>query len=155
MIDQKEFERLQKANCLNIDDIKLLLPHRSPILLVEKVINFEAGKSIVTQKSVSINEPIFEGHFPDFPIFPGVFQVEMLAQSGALMVFLSDIENIGKKILFTGMDKVKFRKEVRPGDQITGEVNLVRKKMGLWFIKGQALVGNNVVCEGKFQAALS
>src|SRR3712207_1803739 len=114
----------EKINMLNIDQIKELIPHRYPFLLVDRVLELEEGKRAVGIKNVSVNEPFFQGHFPDYPIMPGVLIIEAMAQVGAVAMMSMD-ENKGKLGVFAGIDKVRFKKEVRPGDTLRMEVEML------------------------------
>jgi 3-hydroxyacyl-[acyl-carrier-protein] dehydratase len=125
-------------------DIRKILPHRYPFLLVDRIIEIEEGKKAVGIKNVTANEPFFQGHFPDNPIMPGVLIVEALAQVAGIAVM--NIEEFkGKLGLFTGIDKCRFKKVVRPGDQLVLEVLIDSIKMGLVKAKGIAKVGDEVV----------
>src|SRR5690625_6268920 len=108
---------------MNIQEIKDTIPHRYPFLLVDKVIEAEEGKRVVGLKNVTINEPFFQGHFPDYPVMPGVLIVEALAQAGAIAV-LGMEDNQGKLGALAGVDKCRFKRQVKPGDQLTlgGEI---------------------------------
>ncbi|MBE3591348.1 MAG: 3-hydroxyacyl-ACP dehydratase FabZ [Thermoanaerobacter sp.] len=124
--------------------IRKILPHRYPFLLVDRIIEIEEGKKAVGIKNVTANEPFFQGHFPDNPIMPGVLIVEALAQVAGIAVM--NIEEFkGKLGLFTGIDKCRFKKVVRPGDQLVLEVLIDSIKMGLVKAKGVAKVGDEVV----------
>jgi 3-hydroxyacyl-[acyl-carrier-protein] dehydratase len=107
---------------LNLEEIKRILPHRYPFLLVDRILNVEIGKHIVGLKNVTINEPFFAGHFPNNPIMPGVLIIEALAQVGGILALLSTPEHLGNPAIFLmGLDKVRFRKQVVPGDQLIME----------------------------------
>jgi len=124
-------------------DIRKILPHRYPFLLVDRIIEIEEGKKAVGIKNVTANEPFFQGHFPDNPIMPGVLIVEALAQVAGIAVM--NIEEFkGKLGLFTGIDKCRFKKMVRPGDQLVLEVLIDSIKMGLVKAKGIAKVGDEI-----------
>ncbi|UMZ75049.1 3-hydroxyacyl-ACP dehydratase FabZ [Natranaerofaba carboxydovora] len=112
---------------LNIDEIKSIIPHRYPFLLIDRIEEYEPGKWAKGVKNVTVNEPFFQGHFPEKPVMPGVLIVEALAQVGAVTI-LTVPDNKGKLVLFGGMDKVKFRRQVVPGDVLTLEVELTRLK---------------------------
>lgn len=116
---------------LNIDQIKELIPHRYPFLLVDRIIELEEGKRAKGIKNVSVNEPFFQGHFPEYPIMPGVLIIEAMAQVGCVAMMSVD-ENRGKLGVFAGIDKVRFKKEVRPGDTLTMEVEMtsIRRNIG-------------------------
>lgn len=124
-------------------DIKKILPHRYPFLLVDRIIEIEEGKKAVGIKNVTANEPFFQGHFPDNPIMPGVLIIEALAQVAGIAVM--NIEEFrGKLGLFTGIDNCRFKKVVRPGDQLVLEVLIDSIKMGLVKAKGIAKVGDEI-----------
>lgn len=115
---------------LNIDQIKEIIPHRYPFLLVDKIIELEEGKRAVGIKNVTVNEEYFNGHFPNFPVMPGVLQLESAAQIGACAL-LSLPEYKGAIALFAGVDKLRFRQQVRPGDTIVTEVELTAIRRGI------------------------
>ena len=140
---------------LNLEEIHRILPHRFPFLLVDRIIALEAGKRIVGLKNVSINEPFFQGHFPGRPIMPGVLIVECLAQTGGILALLSTPENMGNPSIFLmGLDKVRFRQPVVPGDQLRLEVETLRSGKKFWKMHGQAFVDDNLVMEGEMIAAV-
>ncbi len=122
--------------------IRDILPHRYPFLLVDKVIEVNKGKSATAQKNVSNNEWFFQGHFPEYPVMPGVLILEALAQTAGLA--LLDGETIP---LYTGLDKVRFRKQVLPGDVLILKTEVLNSKMGLVKVKGEAFVDNEIACE--------
>lgn len=122
-------------------DIRKVLPHRYPFLLVDRIIEIEDGKRAVGIKNVTANEPFFQGHFPDNPIMPGVLIVEAMAQVGGIAVMNIE-EYKGKLGLFAGIDKCRFKKVVRPGDQLKLEIVIDSIKMGLVRAKGTAKVGD-------------
>lgn len=138
---------------LNIQDILKTIPHRYPFLLVDKMIEMVPGKSAVGIKNVTMNEPFFQGHFPGQPVMPGVLLIEAIAQVGAVMA-LYDPSSLGKIVFFAGVDNVRFRKPVVPGDQIKIEVEVLWFKRGLGKMKGKASVDNEVACEGEFTFSL-
>jgi UDP-3-O-[3-hydroxymyristoyl] N-acetylglucosamine deacetylase/3-hydroxyacyl-[acyl-carrier-protein] dehydratase len=133
---------------LDINEIKRILPHRYPFLLVDKVLELEPGKRIKALKNVSFNEQFFQGHFPKHPIMPGVLIVEAMAQAGGILL-LSEEENAGKLVYFTGIDKVKFRKPVFPGDQLILEVTPIRIKKKSGKMQGRSFVEGKLVAEGE------
>lgn len=140
---------------LDIRKIMDLLPHRYPFLLVDRVLEFEPELRLKALKNVTINEPFFQGHFPGLPIMPGVLILEALAQTGAIFVLNSFGESIGDKLfLFTGLNNVKFRKPVVPGDQIILNVTFEKRKMNIWKMRGVAEVDGKVACQGEFSAAI-
>ena len=138
----------------SIDEIKRVLPHRYPFLLIDKVLKLEPGQSILAQKNVSVNEPFFQGHFPEFAVMPGVLIVEAMAQAAGIFM-LSTGDYSKDKIFFTNIDKVKFKKPVRPGDILKIEAELLTLKKG--FAKFKARTTNDkdeLVSSGEFMAAL-
>ncbi len=142
---------------VRIDTIRKLLPHRYPFLLVDKVIELEPNKRIVAIKNVSVNEPFFQGHFPDNPIMPGVLIIEAMAQTGGLLTLLSEEKKIesGKTIYFMGIDKAKFRNPVLPGDQLRMEVTVLRPGSKIAQYEGKAYVGDKLAAEAILTAMLS
>jgi UDP-3-O-[3-hydroxymyristoyl] N-acetylglucosamine deacetylase/3-hydroxyacyl-[acyl-carrier-protein] dehydratase len=130
------------------------LPHRFPMLLVDRIIDFDAGNSIVGIKNVTINEPFFQGHFPGHPIMPGVLIVEAMAQCGGLLL-MDYVENPEDKVVyFMTMDKVKFRKPVTPGDTLVFELHVVSLKRQVCKLAGRGLVDGEVVTEAQFMARI-
>lgn len=142
----------------DINAIKKMLPHRYPFLLVDKVISLEIGKSIVAVKNVTVNEPFFQGHFPQNPIMPGVLMIEALAQTGGLLIF-SQIENSSNKLAyFTSIDRAKFRKPVIPGDQLFLEVEIMDRKRNIFKFKGKAYknsIHGELACEAEIMTAVT
>jgi 3-hydroxyacyl-[acyl-carrier-protein] dehydratase len=134
---------------LNINEIKNYLPHRYPFLLVDQVLEYEAGKSILAIKNVSSNEDYFNGHFPGQPIMPGVLIIESLAQTAGILYFLTtkvtpDDDNW---FFLAGINNARFRKVVVPGDQLQLRVNMVRNKRNLWVFDAKATVGEELACQ--------
>ena len=139
---------------IDIKEIIRLLPHRYPFLLVDRILEGEKGKSMVGLKNVSMNEPFFQGHFPSEPIMPGVLILEGMAQVGGLLAFYSLPEMIGEKLIyFAGIDKVRFRLPVVPGDQIIYEMEVLKHRGKIWKMSGTAKVESKVVAEAEFMAA--
>ena len=139
---------------LNIDQIMQRLPHRYPFLLIDRVISFEKEKSIRALKNVSFNEPQFAGHFPNHPVMPGVLLIEAMAQAGGMLAFQSVEDDREYLVYFTGIDGVKFRKPVRPGDQVIFELSCLRRRGHMWKLRGEAFVDGALVCEGTLSATL-
>jgi 3-hydroxyacyl-[acyl-carrier-protein] dehydratase len=139
---------------LNIDEIISYLPHRYPFLLVDRVLDFIPEESITAIKNVTANEPHFMGHFPDFPVMPGVLIVEAMAQVGGILAFQSAPKDQEFLVFFTGIDGVRFRKPVRPGDQLLFKLTCLRRRGNMWRFKGEAFVDGNLVCEGTLMASL-
>jgi len=139
---------------LKIEEIKKLIPHRYPFLLVDRVLEVEEGR-ILSLKNVSANEEFFNGHFPGKSLMPGVLQVEAMAQSGCIMLMNGHIEDIENSlIVFTGINRAKFRKSVIPGDQLKMEVKLVNQRRNFVTMEGIATVDDEVVCELEASAAI-
>ena len=136
---------------LEYADIIRRLPHRYPFLLVDRVIDFVDGKQLVAVKSVTANEPFFTGHFPGHPIMPGVIICEALVQAGGLLASCStDGLPPGRGVVLAGLEHVRFRRRVIPGDQLRLEVELVHKRRPLWKMKGIARVDGQVATEAEF-----
>ncbi|NUU94965.1 hydroxymyristoyl-ACP dehydratase [Marinitoga sp. 1135] len=127
---------------MNIDEIMKILPHRYPFLLVDGVEEVSENK-IIAYKNVSVNEPFFQGHFPQYPIMPGVLIIEGLAQTSGLLL-MKDLKDDAIP-LFLGIDKARFKKEVRPGDKLVYEVELIQEKMGMYKLSGKGKVNGKVV----------
>ncbi|MCR1955777.1 3-hydroxyacyl-ACP dehydratase FabZ [Clostridioides mangenotii] len=138
---------------LNIDQIKEIIPHRYPFLLVDKIIELEEGKRAVGIKNVTANEPFFQGHFPEYPLMPGVLIIEALAQVGAVAMMSMD-ENKGKLGVFAGIDNVRFKKEVRPGDTLTMEIEMISIRRNIGKATAKAYVGDELACKGDLMFAL-
>lgn len=141
----------------DINAIKKMLPHRYPFLLVDKVVEMEVGKRIVGVKNVTVNEPFFQGHFPQKPVMPGVLIIEAMAQTGGILLlsFLDSYE--GKLAYFTSIDKAKFRKQVIPGDQLFFEVEVLDKKRNIFKLKGRAYknkLGGELCAEAEIMTAI-
>lgn len=142
-------------NVIDLKEIKTLIPHRYPFLLVDKVINFEKWTSGTGIKNFTINEYFFQGHFPENPIVPGVFIIEAMAQTAAIIFIKSmGVKPNTKTILFTGIEKAKFKKPILPGDTLELRVKLVKQKMNIIFAEGQGFVNNVLTTETKFSATI-
>lgn len=138
---------------LDIKEILRVLPHRYPFLLVDRVLEVVPGERIVGLKNVTFNEPFFQGHFPGEPVMPGVLIMEGLAQVGAIMAYLADPGMVGNKLVyFAGMDGVRFRRKVGPGDQLILELVTLKRKMKMWRMAGKAYVDKQLVAEGELMA---
>ncbi|MCX7569523.1 3-hydroxyacyl-ACP dehydratase FabZ [Tumebacillus sp. DT12] len=138
---------------MNIEEIQATIPHRYPFLLVDKMEEVVVGERAVGIKNVTINEPFFQGHFPGYPVMPGVLIVEALAQVGAVAM-LSKEENKGRLAFFAGIDGCRFRGQVRPGDTLRLEVEITRLKGPIGKGKGTAYVDGKAVCEAELMFAL-
>ncbi|MFN8634974.1 MAG: 3-hydroxyacyl-ACP dehydratase FabZ [Chloroflexota bacterium] len=139
---------------LSIQDIERLIPHRYPFLLVDKVVEMEAGKRIVAIKNVTTNEWFFQGHFPGYQIMPGVLIVEALAQAGAVLL-LSDESAKGQIPLFAGIEKCRFRQQVVPGDTLSLELEVIARRGPVGKGRAVARVGNKVAAECELTFALT
>lgn len=138
---------------IDIKEILSILPHRYPFLMVDSVIELEPGVKAVGIKNVTMNEPFFQGHFPNNPVMPGVLIVEAMAQVAGILAFKSGMQ--GKTVYFMSMDKVKFRKIVLPGDQLKLEVNVTHRRGNVWKFSGNAFVGDKLTSEAEFTAMVS
>lgn len=140
---------------MNLQRILSLLPHRYPFLLVDRVVECVPGSHIRAYKNVTVNEPFFQGHFPDAPIMPGVLILEALAQTGGLLAVSGLEEHLdGKLFLFTGLDGVKFRKQVVPGDRLDLECSQIRMKLNLCKMDAHAYVDGKLAAEARITAAI-
>ncbi len=141
---------------LDINQIKEYLPHRYPLLLVDRVLDWESGKSITAIKNVTINEEFFNGHFPHKPVMPGVLMIEALAQTAALLSFLT----MGVKpddssvVYFVGIDGARFKRPVEPGDQLKMTVDILRNARGIWKYKANGTVDGQVVVEAELMCTM-
>ncbi len=141
-------------NTLEIAEIKALLPHRYPMLLVDRVLDYQPMKSLHAIKNVSINEPVFNGHFPELPIFPGVMILEALAQATGILGFKStNGRDENEMYLFASIDKAKFKKPVVPGDTMHLHVEFIKERRGMWKFYGEAKVDGKVVCSAELMCA--
>ena len=141
------------SHILNIEEIKKILPHRYPFLLLDRVTDFELGEWMEGFKNVSSGEPCFMGHFPKDSVFPGVLMVEAMAQlAGVLSVqtIKQDTQNYARYFYFTGIDRVRFKRIVIPGDRFDMQVKVVKRRSKIWKFAGVATVGGDVACEADF-----
>ncbi|ADG07815.1 3-hydroxyacyl-ACP dehydratase FabZ [Kyrpidia tusciae] len=138
---------------LHTEQIQQILPHRPPFLLVDCIVEVEPGVRAVGLKNVTVNEPFFVGHFPQYAVMPGVLIVEALAQTGAVAILSAEAYR-GKIGFFAGIDRFRFRRQVRPGDQLRLEVQMTRLKGSVGKGEGRALVGDRVVAEGELMFAV-
>lgn len=138
---------------LDINEIMKIIPQRPPILMIDRVEELVSGESCVAYKNVAMNEPYFAGHFPGNPIMPGVLMIEALAQTGA-MAILSKEENKGKNVLFGGVDKLRFKKQVIPGDIIKLEVKIIKQKGPIGVGEAIATVDGKVAAKGELTFAI-
>jgi len=142
----------EENTVLGIEEIMKVLPHRYPFLLVDRILELEEGKRVVGIKNVTINEPFFQGHFPGHPIMPGVLIVEAMAQVGGMLMLGSIQEPDSKVVYFTSLDNVKFRRPVKPGDQLRFELDVLATRGSLCKMRGVARVDGEVVCEADMAA---
>lgn len=140
---------------MEVTEIKNLLPHRYPFLMLDRVVEFEANKRIVCIKNVTINEPVFDGHFPGTPVFPGVLIVEALAQASGVLAFRSRNRTLDDGYIYylAGTDKTKFKRSVVPGDQLRLEVEIVNLRQHWMKASGKAFVENDLVCSSLLTCA--
>jgi 3-hydroxyacyl-[acyl-carrier-protein] dehydratase len=140
---------------MHVEEIKEYLPQRYPFLMVDRVVSMELGKSIVAYKNVSVNEPFFNGHFPDYPIMPGVMIIEALAQAAGVLGFKSQEKKPkdGYLYYFVGADKVRLKRPVVPGDQLQLEASIVTNKRGIYKFACKASVNGETVCEADIMCA--
>jgi 3-hydroxyacyl-[acyl-carrier-protein] dehydratase len=141
---------------LDIQEIMKVLPHRYPFILVDRILEMEPGKSIVGIKNVSINEPFFPGHFPGHPVMPGVLIIEAMAQVACILAIMSSDESVRSKVTyFAGIDNVRFRKPVVPGDQLRFEITATGCKRGIWLFSARAFVDGTLVTEADLKATFA
>ena len=142
-------------NPIDIQRILQHLPHRYPFLLVDRILDIVPGERITGLKNVTINEPFFQGHFPEIPIMPGVLIVEAMAQAGGVLIAETvDLKALGGLIYFMSIDKVRFRKPVQPGDQLIFDLEILKIRSTAVKMAGQAKVDDVLVAQGEFMAAL-
>ena len=142
---------------MNINEVKNFLPHRYPFLLIDRVIDLEVGKSLTAIKNVSFNEPHFTGHFPDQPIMPGVLIIEALAQATGILAFKSEVgkPQTGQIYMLVGVDKVRFKRMVEPGDQLEIYAEIITVKRGIWkfncraSVEGKLVTSAEILCTQK------
>jgi 3-hydroxyacyl-[acyl-carrier-protein] dehydratase len=143
---------------MNVIDIQKVLPHRFPFLLVDRVTKVVEGEVIEAYKNVSISEGVFQGHFPDHPIYPGVMIIEGMAQAGGILAFKSlkvpesEVEN--KVVYFMSIDKAKFRSPVVPGDRLVYRLTVLKHRGNVWQLKGEAFVDDKLVAEAELKAMI-
>jgi len=140
---------------MDVTEIKKWLPHRYPFLLVDRVVDLKIGESIVAYKNISFNEDVFNGHFPQAPIFPGVMIIEAMAQASGILGFktMDKTPQDGSVYLFAGADKVRFRRPVIPGDRLQLEAKVVSKKSGIWKFDCQASVDGELAASATILCA--
>ncbi|MEB0138537.1 MULTISPECIES: 3-hydroxyacyl-ACP dehydratase FabZ [unclassified Undibacterium] len=141
---------------LNINEIKEYLPHRYPMLLVDRVLDWEEGKSITAIKNVTANEEFFNGHFPNKPVMPGVLMIEALAQTAAILSFLTMGQKPDEKtiVYFLGIDGARFKRPVEPGDQLKMEIEVIKVARGIWKYKAKGTVDGQLAVEGELMCTM-
>ena len=138
---------------LDIQEIMKLLPHRYPFIMIDRILELTPGEKVIALKNVTINEPFFQGHFPENPIMPGVLIIEAMGQAGAVLAAKSlEREPHDVLIYFMGMDKVKFRKPVTPGDQLIFEIKFLKQRRNVFRMSGTAYVDENIVAQAELMA---
>ncbi len=138
---------------IDIKGIMEILPHRYPFLLVDRIVELEQGKTITGIKNVTMNEPFFQGHFPGEPVMPGVLILEAMAQVGSILACLSDPEMMGRLAYFAGVDKARFRRVVRPGDQLVLKLEMIKQKGKVIKMAGKAYVEEQLATEAELMAS--
>lgn len=140
---------------MDVTGIQRILPHRYPFLLIDRVLEITPRERIVAIKNVSVNEPFFNGHFPGFPIMPGVLQIEAIAQAGGALLLTEVPDRESKLIVFTGIEKAKFRRAVVPGDQLRIEVKVLQWRRTMVRMEGAAYVDGKLACEATVSCAMT
>lgn len=140
---------------MDINEIQKIIPHRYPMLLIDRILELDPLKKITAIKNITINEQVFDGHFPGAPVFPGVYIIEAMAQAGAVLLFREVPDRDSKLLYFTGIEEAKFRRPVVPGDQLRLEVSVIRYKMGYAKLRAEAFVDGQLVCEAVISSALA
>ncbi len=143
---------------MDVVEIQEIIPHRYPFLLVDRITEVTKNESLVGYKNVSISEPVFQGHFPGHPIYPGVMILEGMAQAGGILAFqsmeMTKEEAAQKVVYFMSIDKAKFRAPVKPGDKLTYKISVIKNKGSIWVLKGEAYVDDKLVSEAELKAMI-
>ena len=144
---------------IDVVEIQKILPHRFPFLLVDRIISLKEGESIEAFKNITINEHVFEGHFPDHPVYPGVMIIEGMAQTGGVLAFKSSSEkeqeqSKEKVVYFMSIDKAKFRSPVKPGDKLVYKLSVLKHKGSIWVLEGKSFVDDKLVAEAELKAMI-
>ena len=151
---EEENPRQEPASGLDIRQIMAILPHRYPFLLIDRVLERSRKKRIVAIKNVTINEPFFQGHFPDYEIMPGVLMVEAIAQAGGVLLLPEVPDHENKRLVFSGIDRARFRRPVTPGDQLRIEVDVLNWRPLAARLEGKVYVEGKMVCEATIMCAV-
>ena len=144
---------------IDVVEIQKILPHRFPFLLVDRITSLKEGESIEAFKNITINEHVFEGHFPDHPVYPGVMIIEGMAQTGGVLAFKSSSEkeqeqSKDKVVYFMSIDKAKFRSPVKPGDKLVYKLSVLKHKGSIWVLEGKSFVDDKLVAEAELKAMI-
>lgn len=153
MEDRQEGEFLPP---LDVEQLKALLPHRYPMLMVDKIVDITRDQGAVGIKNVTANEPYFEGHFPQIAVMPGVMIIEAMAQAAAAYTaYVDEVDTDNKIVLFMGLDKARFRRPVVPGDQLKIHVRITQRRSPVWKYEAKAMVDGKVAAEAAFSAMMT
>ena len=156
MSDTDTMDTDERLDDLNVEAIKDILPHRYPMLMVDRIVDISKGGGATGIKSVTANEPFFQGHFPEMAVMPGVLIIEAMAQTAAAYTAYADgVDTDGKIVLFMGVDRAKFRRPVVPGDRLEIEVQVANRRPPVWKYEAKARVDGKVVAEAAFGAMLT
>ncbi len=147
-------ENTTVGRTIEVEEIMQMIPHRYPFLLIDRVSELVLDESAVGVKNVTVNEPFFQGHFPDHPIMPGVLLIEAMAQTSAVLVIETTGKVAGSVVYFMTVDNARFRKPVRPGDQVKLHVEKVRSRGNVWKFKGEARVDGKLMAEATYSAMI-
>jgi 3-hydroxyacyl-[acyl-carrier-protein] dehydratase len=146
---------IETLETVDINKILAVLPHRYPFLMIDRLIQIRGGQSGIGIKNVTINEPHFQGHFPNNPVFPGVLLIEGMAQTGGVLCIISLGSTKPKTVYFMTVDKAKFRKPVVPGDTVEYHMSLMTQRRNMWWYRGEAKVNGKIVAEAEVSAMIS
>ena len=147
-------ETASKIPTIEVEEIMQMIPHRYPFLLIDRVKEIIPDSSAVGIKNVTMNEPFFQGHFPDHPIMPGVLLIEAMAQTSAVLVIKTTGDVVGKVVYFMTVDNARFRKPVQPGDQVELHVEKIRNRGNVWKFRGKAKVDGQLMSEATYSAMI-
>jgi 3-hydroxyacyl-[acyl-carrier-protein] dehydratase len=143
---------------MDVTQIQKIIPHRFPFLLVDRITELNVNENLVGYKNVSISEPVFQGHFPGHPIYPGVMILEGMAQAGGILAFesmdMSEEEAAKKVVYFMSIDNAKFRSPVTPGDKLEYRISIIKHKGAIWMLRGEAFVDDKIVSEADLKAMI-